>query len=382
MKFHPATRLMGVEKSLIRQITDLADSTCINLGLGEPKFRTPRPIIDHACEVLQDTQLGYTTNAGLWDLRQLIAERSGLSFDGNGVCVTVGAQEAMFIAVLSLVSPEDEVIITNPGFPAFTNITKIAGGFPVYLNLKKETGFTVRADDLEKLITNKTRLIILNSPSNPTGSVILPDELQRIADRVNNHRCYVLSDETYNGIYYEHPVESLAKYTDKALIVSSLSKTYSMTGWRLGWLLGSPDIIRYAINLHQYAVSCASTLSQLSALKLLTDPAVDAERERMRLELARRRALMIGLVDELFKIPYITPLGGFYLFADFSRWGPSLELARRILDGARVVTIPGIAFGSQGEGCLRLSFAASEEDIDTGLRRMADLLLGSTSPAP
>jgi aspartate/methionine/tyrosine aminotransferase len=376
MKFKPAMRLQGIEKSMIRQISDLADGTCINLGLGEPEFDTPPSLVHFARETLLNQRLGYTSNAGLPELRKLLAERSGLGIDAESVCVTVGAQGAMYLAIMSVVNPGDEVLITNPGFPAFTTIARIAGGVPVYVDLDRADGFAVTADAIARRMSDRTKLIILNSPANPTGTVISAAELEKLAHLIDARECYVLSDETYNGLYYEQRPESIARYSDKAIVIASLSKSYSMTGWRLGWVIARPEIIRPVTVLNQYTASNAPTLSQRAAIQALKSAEVDRERLDLLGRFTRRRNLMLSLIQNVLQVPYINPLGAFYVFADFSRWGPSLELAKRLLAATKVVTIPGIAFGSRGEGFLRLSFAASEENIEQGIKRIGEYLRG------
>jgi aminotransferase len=377
MSFSFAHRLAGIEKSLIRQVSDLAGPDSISLGLGEPSFPTPRPLLEAAQKFLEQGHLPYTPNAGLRSLRELIGQKSKLAIDANWVCITIGSQEAIFIAMLALVNPGDDVLIPNPGYPAYRMIAKLVGANVVDLPMYAQNGFSVKADDLERALTPKTRLIFLNSPQNPTGAVNSESELKKIAELVSQRDTWIISDEVYSRIYYGEVPNSIARYTEKAIIVDSLSKTFSMTGWRLGWTIAPPELTQHLIALNQYAVTCAPTLSQQVAL-LTFQGTADKEVNAMSDEYRRRREVMIDAVKNNIGRPYIEPQGAFYLWLDvehtLKEFGSTLELAKELVKQKKTIVSPGIAFGSRGEGYLRLSFAAEPSVIREGVKRLGEFL--------
>jgi aspartate/methionine/tyrosine aminotransferase len=377
MSFSFAHRLAGIEKSLIRQVSDLAGPDSISLGLGEPSFPTPRPLLEAAQKFLEQGHLPYTPNAGLRSLRELIGQKSKLAIDANWVCITIGSQEAIFIAMLALVNPGDDVLIPNPGYPAYRMIAKLVGANVVDLPMYAQNGFAVKADDLERALTPKTRLIFLNSPQNPTGAVNSESELKKIAELVSQRDTWIISDEVYSRIYYGEVPNSIARYTEKAIIVDSLSKTFSMTGWRLGWTIAPPELTQHLIALNQYAVTCAPTLSQQVAL-LTFQGTADKEVNAMSDEYRRRREVMIDAVKNNIGRPYIEPQGAFYLWLDvehtLKEFGSTLELAKELVKQKKTIVSPGIAFGSRGEGYLRLSFAAEPSVIREGVKRLGEFL--------
>jgi aspartate/methionine/tyrosine aminotransferase len=377
MKLSCATRLAGIEKSLIRQVSDLAGPDVISLGLGEPSFPTPQPLLEAARRFLDKGQVSYTPNAGLRELRELIAQKSGRGFDHNWVCITVGSQEAIFIAMLALVNPGDEVLIPNPGYPAYRMIAKLMGAAVIDLPLHAQNGFSVSADDVERALTPKTKLIFLNSPQNPTGAVDSASELQRIARLIAKRDTWIISDEVYSQISYGEAPASIARYTERAIIVNSLSKTFSMTGWRLGWAIAPPELTQHLIALNQYTVTCAPTVSQRVGIAALQG-AADTEVRAMRAEYQHRRDVIIESVRRFINWPYAEPKGAFYLWLDVSHavpaYGSTLELAKELVKRKDTVVAPGIGFGSRGEGFLRLSFAAEPEQIREGVKRLGEFL--------
>lgn len=373
MKFFFSERMRGIERTLLRQIHDQANSSCINLGLGEPSFPTPKSILDHLKEKVDDWNLGYSPNAGLRELRNLVAKKSGLQVTADHICITVGAEEALFSALMVIINPGDEVLIPDPGFPAYESIVKIAGGVPKNYPLYRENNFLLKHDDVKKNITDKTKVIIINSPNNPTGSVYSSEELIKLAELLKQRSIIAVSDEVYRDIYFEQRPDSIANYIDNYVVINSLSKSFSMTGWRLGWCIAPAELINPLINFSQLAVTCAPTVSQRVALFALKG---FAEKEKLKNieELQKRRYFAMSCVEKYTDLKYVKPSGTFYIFVDVSskipKYGNSLEISLNLLSKEKVVIIPGLAFGKGGEGYLRISFASSLEQIEDGIRRI------------
>jgi aspartate/methionine/tyrosine aminotransferase len=371
----PAERASGLDKTLLKKIADLADENCINLGLGELSFPTPKAVVEGVSREISRWPLGYTANAGLPDLRALIAARSGPGIDPERVCVTSGSEEALFLALAVLVDPGDEVLIPDPGFASYPKIVRLWGGVPVPYTLHRDDGFGLRPEAIEAVLTPRTKAVILNSPNNPTGAVYAPDEIRRLAEILNERGIVPISDEVYREIVYgENPPASILTWAPSGMRVDSLSKSCAMTGWRLGWCVVPPDFIKPVIGIHQLAVTCASTVSQRAALIALGGEA-DEEKKRNQEELRRRRDLALRCLRRDLELPVIEPAGAFYILVDVSSLrasrGTSVEIAVRLASEYRLITIPGIAFGPGGEGYLRLSFAGTPEDFAEGVRRLA-----------
>lgn len=368
-----AGRILGMEKTMIRQINDLADPACINLGLGELPFPTPKAILDHVRENLDRWGLGYSPNEGFPELRKLIAEQSEQAASLNQVCVTVGAEEALLDTLMVLVEAGDEVLIPDPGYPAYPSLVRLAGGEAKTYPLLPEDGFGLRADTVLNLITEKTKAIIINSPNNPTGAVLPPRELEALARGLKSLPLTVISDEVYQDIVFEGPSASIAAWADPCVVVNSLSKSFSMPGWRIGWCVAPPDIAKAIRTFHQLAVMCAPSLSQYAAIHALRGFA--DEEKRMNVEkLRRRRDFAMACIDRYAGLPYVAPAGTFYLFLDISsrmaKAGNSLDVALKLLAEEKVVTIPGSAFGRLGERYLRLSFGPAEDLLEEGIKRI------------
>ena len=365
--------MQGIERTLLRRMNDLADATCINLGLGEPSFSTPKVLRDVLKEKIDEWRLGYSPNAGLRELREAIAEKSGLQVSPDQVCITVGSEEALFVALMVIIDPEDEVLIPDPGFPTYESVTKIAGGVPKKYVLLPENKFSLRADDIKNLITEKTKAMILNSPNNPTGAVYARAELEKLAGILADRSIVAVSDEVYRDICFDQQPDSMANHVPTCIVLSSLSKSYSMTGWRLGWCIFPPEMNKPFIGVHQMAVICAPVPSQRLALFALRG-AADREKLQNIEELGRRRDLAMNCLEKYTDLNYIKPSGTFYVFVDVSNkissYGTSLDIALNLIKKEKVVTIPGESFGKGGEGFLRLSFAASPDDIEEGIRRI------------
>ncbi len=368
-----AGRMMGMEKTLIRRINDLADPSCINLGLGELRFPTPRAVLDHVRENVNSWRLGYSPNEGFPELRELIAARAGEGVSPDQVCVTVGAEEALLAALMVLVEAGDEVLIPDPGFPAYPSLVRLAGGEPKAYPLLPEDDFGLRAEKLMGLVTDKTRAVIINSPNNPTGAVHSSKELHTLARGLQSLPLTVISDEVYRDIVFGEPAASFAGLTDRCVTVNSLSKSHSMAGWRIGWCVAPPDIAKAVRTFHQLAVMCVPSLSQYAAIHALRGFADQELRANLE-ELRKRRDFAMACVDRYTGFPYVAPAGTFYLFVDVSgrlaKFDSSLDAALKLLAGEKVVTIPGRAFGRIGEGYLRISFAPGLDTLEEGIRRM------------
>jgi len=381
MNFTPSSRLTGIEKSIIRQIYDRAPADAINLGLGEPDFPTPEVIRNQAIDFIKQGKIRYSANAGLPELRRAIAGHYGDETKYEGVCVTNGSQEALFVALMMIINPGDEVLLPDPGFLAYPTIVRMAGGTPVFYKLPAAKNFEFDESEFKKKVSAKTRAVIITSPSNPTGRVLKPADLKRIADTLKDAGAIVISDEIYRELYFEARPASIADFYLPTIVISGLSKSHAMTGWRLGWAYGDPSVVRHLIVMHQYTTSCASTISQRAALAAFSGEG-RAANERLRAELRTRRDFMIERIDqELNKetvpannLDWIIPEGAFYLMLNVSRFGKSFELAEKALK-KKVITIPGAAFGDEAEGFLRLSFATGFDAIEDGIKRIKQALL-------
>jgi aspartate/methionine/tyrosine aminotransferase len=373
MKKFFSERMRGVEKTLIRRVNDLADSSCIDLGLGELRFPTPKSILGHIKEKSEDWDLGYTPNEGLQELRDLVAEKCGYSVSPDQVCITVGAEEAVFAALMVLVNPGDEVLVPDPGYPAYPLIVKMAGGLPRTYPLYPENHFGLKAEDVEGSINDRTKAVIINSPNNPTGAVYSKEEIAALAKILEEREILVISDEVYRDIYFEGEPDSIARHVKNFVAINSLSKSFSMTGWRLGWCIAPPELIKLIATFHHLAVACAPAISQHAAVFALKGNA-EEERLKNREELRRRRDFALRCLDQFTDLKYIKPAGAFYIFANIinkiPEYGSSLDISMNLLKREKVVTIPGIAFGERGEGFLRISFSAPPEQIKEGIRRI------------
>jgi aspartate aminotransferase len=374
-QFQPPVFLRGIEKSPIRQITDRVKPGDISFGLGEPDLPTPDVIRREAVRVIQEERNGYTLQAGLPALRERVAsDYPHLKLSTEQVIITAGSQEAMYLALMTLVQTGDEVLIPNPGFVAYPTITRMAGGEPTFYRLPAAREFSFDLDDFKRQLTAKTRVVVCTSPSNPTGRTLTSDELRAMAQAVaeSGSGAFIVSDEIYRDLYYSGARPgSISEFYPRTLVISGLSKSTCMTGWRLGWILGDEEVINAAHLLHGYVTTCASTISQKAALAAWSDEAV-AARKQIRDTFHERRDHLVALLRSA-GLRCITPDGAFYTMVDVRPFGSSLEVAEAILDGG-VVTVPGGAFGSESEGFLRCSFCADLPMLTEGVARMAAAL--------
>ena len=373
-EFRVPERLQGMQKSNIRQIFDSARPGSINFGLGQPDLPTPRCIRDEAIRVINEEPLGYTSHAGLPALREkIVGEYPHLDITKDECIVTVGSNEALFCAAMTLCEKGDEVLVPNPAFPAYPAINNLAGAKTILYRLPKEKGFGFDAAEFEKRITDKTRAAIILSPSNPTGRTLSRENLQTIAKILDGTGIYAVSDEIYKDLYFtdEKPA-SISEYYEKTLVVGGLSKNMSMTGWRLGWLLGDAEAMKKALVVHGYNTVCAATVSQKAALAYWTKAGKKAETEAREIYKSRRD-LLVKLIDEELGLKAVSPEGAFYSMVDVSELGDEMELVRKFLEN-RVVTVNGSGFGDEAKGFLRISFCTGEDDIREGIKRMKEAL--------
>lgn len=371
--FEPPRRLRGIEKSVIRQVFDRARPGSINLGLGEPDLPTPDVIRQAALRVITDEQNGYTVHSGLPILRQRIAgDYPYLENNANKVIVTAGSQEALYLALLTLVDEGDEVLLPNPGFVAYPTIVKMAGGIPAFYKLSAASDFTFDIDNFRRSLTPRTKVVVCISPSNPTGRVLSKADLAAIGNALEDHDAYLISDEIYRELYYDVRPESASSFCRRTIVIGGLSKSMSMTGWRLGWIAGDENIIKSALVLHGYVTTCASTVSQKAALASWTNEAEQARAGFRQIFLKRRDHLLQLFANEL-KLRAVVPDGAFYTMLDVSRFGESMKVAEAFLDEG-VITVPGSAFGTEAEGFLRVSFCADIDVLSEGIRRMKQAL--------
>lgn len=375
-KFQPPAFLRGIERSPIRQITDRAKPGDISFGLGEPDLPTPDVIRREALRVIQEEQNGYTLQAGLPQLRELVVQDyPHLNLSTDQVIITAGSQEAMYLALMTLVEAGDEVLIPNPGFVAYPTITSMKGGCPTYYQLPAASDFSFDLAEFKRRLSSKTRVVVCTSPSNPTGRTLSRDELSGMAQAVaeSGSDAFIISDEIYRDLYYtgERPA-SISEFYPRTIVISGLSKSMSMTGWRLGWILGEQAVIAAAHLLHGYVTTCASTVSQKAALAAWSVEGSEARRQH-RSTFRKRRDHLVGLIRNECGLRCITPEGAFYTMVDIGRYGSSIEVAEAILEGG-VVTVPGNAFGSEGEGFLRCSFCTDLPVLTEGVKRMSAAL--------
>jgi aspartate/methionine/tyrosine aminotransferase len=289
------------------------------------------------------------------------------------VVITAGSQEALYLALLTLINAGDEVLIPDPGFVAYPTIIRMAGGIPVTYRMPAAGHFSFDAEAFRRALTKRTRVVVCVSPSNPTGRTLSEDDLYRISAALKDTGIYLLSDEIYRDIYFgnERP-PSAASFYERTIVISGLSKSMSMTGWRLGWICGDAAVIRAALVLHGYVTTCASTVSQKAALAAWTDEGA-AARASIRQTFHQRRDYLVDLIKSELGLNAVTPDGAYYTMVDVRNYGSSVAVAEKLLEQG-VVTVPGSAFGSEGEGFLRISFCADNSKLAEGVARMKKAL--------
>ena len=377
-----ASKLDRIKPSGIRKFFDLLDgrSDVISLGIGEPDFVTPWHIRDAGAYSLEKGYTYYTSNAGLTELRQEISNymqrRFQLAYDAAGeILVTVGGSEAIDLAIRAMIEQGDEVLIPQPSFVCYDPMTVLAGGTPVVLQTYKEDKFRVTPERLEAAITPRTKLLILPYPCNPTGAIMPRAELEAIAQVVIKHDLMVLSDEIYSELTYGQKHVSIAAIPgmrERTIVVNGFSKSYAMTGWRLGYACGPREILGMMTRIHQYAIMSAPTTAQFAAIEALKNG--DEDIREMREEYDQRRRFVCDRLNSL-GLTCFEPQGAFYVFPTIEKTGlSSEEFSERLLKERQVAVIPGNAFGDCGEGFVRCCYACSMRDLAEALSRIEKFL--------
>jgi len=370
-------RVQTIKPSGIRKFFDLAKQVegVISLGVGEPDFDTPWHIREAAVYSIQCGQTTYTENSGLLSLRKEICKyqkkRYGLEYKPEQAIITVGGSEGIDIALRALVNTGDEVIIPTPSYVAYEPGVILAGGVVKLLPLTSENEFKVTPEALKACINEKTKAIILNFPNNPTGGTMSHEDYEKLVPIIKESGIIVLSDEIYSDLIYEGKHASLAQFDeikDQVVIISGCSKAFSMTGWRLGYLLGNTTLIKAMLKIHQYVIMSAPTMSQYAAIEGFKHG--DADVEQMRLAYLGRRNLIVKRFNDM-GLPTHTPKGAFYIFPDIRSTGlTSEEFCNALLEDQKVACVPGSAFGDAGEGFIRVSYAYSIEELTAAADRI------------
>jgi len=364
--------------SMIREMFNeaLKIEDTIKFTVGEPDFITPKPIIEAACRAWRRGLTHYTPNMGIPELRQAISifHKDEIKSDPQTqVFVSCGATEALQMALFTLVDPGDEVLLVVPAWPNYFGQVRMCGATAKLVPAYEKNNFVPDPDDIKKAISSKTKAIVLNSPSNPTGAVIDRGTYNRIIEILTNHDIFIIADEVYSRLIYEGiDYDSISDYKsvmDKAVYINSFSKMFAMTGWRLGYAISTPDIIKNMTKLHENGASCLPAPSQLAAAAALTHHV--GEIESMRRIFEKRRNVLCAKINEINGMSCHIPEGAFYVFANIKQLGiPSKEFCMELLRETGVVIVPGIGFGSEGEGYVRFTYATSEENIIEGLARV------------
>lgn len=373
-------RIQLIRSSGIRKLFDLARtmSGVISLGIGEPDFDTPQHIREAAKRALDAGYTRYTPNAGFPDLREAlsakVAQVNGLDYTPQEVLVSGGGcTGALLLALLTLVDPGDEVIISDPCFVVYEAVARIVGATPVFVAVREEEDFRLIPEDVEKSLTTKTKLIILNSPSNPTGGIQYREDIEGIAEVARKHNLYIVSDEVYETMLYEgmhhQSIAAVKGMRNRTVTVNSFSKTYAMTGWRIGYAVGTREIIDQMIKLQQYTMVHAPAVSQRAALAALNGPQDFIE--QMVTIFDERRRFLVPRLNEIegFRCPM--PKGAFYVFPNVEGLGKlSKDMAQILLQSGGVAVVPGSVFGEGGEGYLRLSYAQPLDKLEEACNRI------------
>jgi len=368
----------NLKPSGIRKFFDLASSMegVISLGVGEPDFVTPWNVREASILSLEQGYTSYTANAGLLELRNEISHylkgKTNITYSAKEeILVTVGASQALDIALRSIVNPGDEVIVIEPSFVAYSSLVSLAGGVPVSVQTNGEMEFKLQPSDLEKAITEKTKAIILCSPSNPTGTVLNKDDLEKIARIIEKHDLLVISDEIYAELTYDETYTSFVSIkgmAERTILVSGFSKGFAMTGWRLGYVAAQQEFLSAMLKIHQYAMMCAPTMAQYAAIEAIKHGKEDVM--HMKKSYRQRRNLFVNALNEMGLSCHV-PGGAFYAFPSIQKTNlTSEEFAEQLLMEEKVAVVPGSVFGESGEGYIRCSYASSLDQLQEALRRM------------
>lgn len=372
-------KVKAIQPSGIRRFFDLASELedVISLGVGEPDFDTPWHVREEGIYSLQKGRTFYTANAGLKELRQEICQfmkrRQDLTYDPlSEVLVTVGGSEAIDLAMRALLNPGDEVIFCEPCYVSYLPCIVLSGGVPVKIPLKEEHQFRLKPEELEAAITPKTKVIILSFPNNPTGAVMEREDLEAIAEVIKRYDVVVVSDEIYSELTYtgkKHvSIAEIDGMKERTILINGFSKSFAMTGWRMGYALAPKEVMRQMIKIHQFTIMAAPTTSQYAGIDALRN--CDDDISEMRESYNQRRRYLLKKMEEL-GLPCFEPFGAFYIFPNISQFGlSSEEFATRLVQEERVAVVPGTAFGESGEGFVRISYAYSLESLKKALERI------------
>jgi len=374
-----AKHVASLKPSGIRRFFDIVATMddVISLGIGEPDFTTPDHILKAGIHSLKDGETHYTSNAGIYELRQVVTEQLQklyqVSYDPTSeIVITVGVSEALYLAMNAILEPGDEVIIPSPCFVAYQAEVILAGGVPVELPSRVDENFQLRPQKLDEAITPKTKAIFIGYPNNPTGAVASREVLLEVARIAEKHDLLVISDEIYDRLVYgvEHVCfAALPGMKARTITLGGFSKNYAMTGWRVGYACAPADLLQGLLRIHQYTIMSAPTMAQIAALEAVHNG--EEQVEKMRAEYNRRRQLIVGGLNQL-GLPTFEPKGAFYAFPSIVPSGMDDDtFSMRLLDEEKVAVVPGSAFGAGGEGFVRCSYATAYEKIEEALERMA-----------
>lgn len=376
MQTMPFSGIRKVSEAAARLRADGID--VVEMTMGRPDFDTPEHIKDAAVKALRDGKVHYTSNYGIPELREAIAkkmkEQNGLEYDMEGeIMVTVGAAEAIFATMSSFLEPGDEIIIPAPVWVNYVAIPASFGAKVVTVPLREENAFSLAAEDVEKAITDKTKMIVLVTPGNPTGGVIKETDLKAIAELAKKHDFLVIADEVYEHLIYDGEqhvsIGSFEGMKERTIVINSVSKTYSMTGWRIGWICADKPVMRSILRAHQYMVACATSFSQYGAYAALNG-SQDCVHQMVE-QFDERRKYIVSAINDMNKMHCVTPKGAFYVFANIKDMGMSSEeVSQFLLREAHVAAVPGSAFGEEGRGFIRFAYSTSMEGIKKAMDRI------------
>ena len=373
-----SSKVINMKPSGIRKFFDIVSEMkdAISLGVGEPDFDTPWHIREEGIYSLEKGKTFYTSNAGLKELRQAISDnvkkKRNLEYSPDDeILVTVGGSEAIDIGLRAIINEGDEVIIPQPSYVSYEPCALLADAKPVIINLKGENNFRLQADELINVISDKTKVLILPYPNNPTGAIMEYEDLEKIAKIIIDNDIYVMSDEIYSELTYKEKhvsIASLDNMKERTILIDGFSKAYAMTGWRLGYACAPKEIIKQMTKIHQFAIMCAPTSSQYAAISALKNG--DKDIEMMRTSYNQRRRFLLNAFREM-NLKCFEPYGAFYVFPSIKEFNmTSEEFATRFLEEEHVAAIPGNAFGDSGEGYLRISYAYSIENLKEAISRL------------
>lgn len=377
MRDFTSDKIKKIKPSGIRRFFDIANKIedCISLGVGEPDFDTPWHITEEGIYSLEQGKTFYTSNQGLIELREEISKwnkkKYDLNYHSDEIILTCGGSEAIDIALRACINPGDEVIILEPSYVCYEPDIILAGGIAKKIRLKNENEFKLTPQELEEVITDKSKILLMNYPNNPTGAIMNKEDLEKIAEVVKKHDLLVISDEIYSELTYysKHcSIGALPEMKDRTITINGFSKAFSMTGWRLGYVMGPKDIMEQIKKIHQFVIMCSPTVSQYAGLEALKNG--DGDIERMKKEYEKRRKYLLKEFDRL-GLPCFKPRGAFYIFPDIRKYGmTSEEFATDLLKKEHVVVVPGTAFGDSGEGFVRISYAYSLDVLKEAIKRI------------